>query len=49
MKDHQDEIALLNRYIDEAGLEERVREVAELIKRDAERGEKVGEDIDIAM
>lgn len=36
MRDHQDEISLLERYIDEAGLEARVKEVAELVKRDVE-------------
>jgi nuclear pore complex protein Nup133 len=38
MKDHEDEIALLERYIGEAGLEERVKEVAELVRRDVENG-----------
>jgi hypothetical protein len=38
MKDHEDEIAVLERYIGEAGLEERVKEVAELVRRDVEVG-----------
>jgi nuclear pore complex protein Nup133 len=38
MKDHENEIALLERFIAEAGLEERVKEVAELVRRDAENG-----------
>lgn len=38
MKDHENEIALLERYIGEAGMEERVKEVAELVRRDAETG-----------
>jgi nuclear pore complex protein Nup133 len=40
MEDHQAEISVLQRYITENGLEERVLEVAELIKRDEERGEE---------
>lgn len=44
MADHQDEIRLLERYMDEAGLEARMKEVAELVKRDAEG---LGEDLDM--
>jgi nuclear pore complex protein Nup133 len=38
MKDYEDEIAVLERYIGEAGLEERVKEVAELVRRDVQDG-----------
>ncbi|WVQ93625.1 hypothetical protein IAU59_000701 [Kwoniella sp. CBS 9459] len=36
MRDHEAEIEALNRYLRENGLEERVREVAELVKSDQE-------------
>ncbi|WVF65992.1 hypothetical protein IAT40_000730 [Kwoniella sp. CBS 6097] len=36
MHDHEKEIDILNRYLRENGLEERVREVAELVKSDQE-------------
>lgn len=38
MEDHQAEISVLERYISESGLEERVFEVAELVRRDAMEG-----------
>ena len=36
MNDHMDEIAILTRYIGEAGMEERVTEATELVKADRE-------------
>jgi hypothetical protein len=45
MRDHEDEITLLKEYLAEGvDLEKRVREVAELVKRDFEAGSE-GEDI----
>ncbi len=46
MADHEDEIKVLNRYIQEADLERRVKEVAELISSDVARGDDDG---DVAM
>jgi nuclear pore complex protein Nup133 len=44
MADHQDEIRVLEGYLEEVGLEERVKEVARLVKHDA--GLPEGEDGD---
>ena len=38
MADHEDEIMVLNRYIQEADLERRVKEVAELVSSDMTAG-----------
>jgi nuclear pore complex protein Nup133 len=49
MKDHEDEIQVLEAYLDgNVDLEKRVREVAELVRRDYEM-EEGGDDGDIAM
>lgn len=45
LADHEDEITLLNTYIDEADLNRRVREVSELVERDL----KSERDEDVAM
>ena len=46
MADHVDEIAVLERYIQEADLERRIKEVAELISSDIASG---GEVDDVVM
>ena len=56
---HADEIELLGRYIEEYGLEQRVNEIVELVKRDAadvdgdvnpeDDDEAMGEDGDVTM
>ena len=43
MADHRNEIALLKRYIREADLEKRVKEVAELVRGDGEGGDEDGD------
>lgn len=48
MADHESEIAQLTTYIDQAGLENMVRECAELIRRD-EGAEANGGDEDVDM
>ncbi|WWD16353.1 hypothetical protein CI109_100779 [Kwoniella shandongensis] len=40
MADHEKEIELLNKYLEENGLEERVREVAEMVRKDLEEEEE---------
>lgn len=35
MGDHEDEIRVLNDYLQNAGLERKIKEVAELVRRDA--------------
>lgn len=53
MRDHESEIEVLNRFTEEAGLEARVKEVAELVKRDSAglegvvQGEEEDEDVDM--
>ena len=45
MQDHEDEIRVLNGYITEAGLEERVLEVIELVRSDEAQAD--GVDVDM--
>lgn len=48
MADHADEIKTLQRYIEEAGLERRVVEAAELVRADLGRGLEGGQgDVDM--
>lgn len=42
MADHEEEIRVLERYIEQGGLESRVKEVAELVKRDQGAGVVAG-------
>ncbi|WWC58351.1 uncharacterized protein I303_100891 [Kwoniella dejecticola CBS 10117] len=49
MADHETEIEILNRYLTENGLEERIREVAELVKCDIEDEKREEGDVDIVM
>ncbi|WRT63927.1 uncharacterized protein IL334_000854 [Kwoniella shivajii] len=49
MADHENEIELLNRYLGENALEERIREVAELVKNDREDEKREMVDVDIVM
>nr|XP_019002973.1 uncharacterized protein I203_04767 [Kwoniella mangroviensis CBS 8507]OCF66434.1 hypothetical protein I203_04767 [Kwoniella mangroviensis CBS 8507] len=49
MEDHEKEIEILNRYLGENGLEERIREVAELVKNDLEEEKREEGDVDIVM
>ncbi|WWD09172.1 hypothetical protein V865_007294 [Kwoniella europaea PYCC6329] len=49
MEDHEKEIEILNRYLSENGLEERIREVAELVKNDLEEEKREEGDVDIVM
>ena len=46
MQDHEDEIRVLNGYITEAGLEERVLEVIELVRSDEAQADG---DVDVHM
>lgn len=43
MRDHQAEIEVLTRYLTEADLETRVKEVSELVRRDVSEGLEVEE------
>nr|XP_019048984.1 hypothetical protein I302_02764 [Kwoniella bestiolae CBS 10118]OCF27914.1 hypothetical protein I302_02764 [Kwoniella bestiolae CBS 10118] len=49
MEDHENEIETLNRYLSENGLEERIREVAELVKNDIEDEKREEGDVDVVM
>ncbi|WWC66609.1 uncharacterized protein I206_100512 [Kwoniella pini CBS 10737] len=49
MNDHEKEIEILNRYLSENALEERIREVAELVKTDIEDEKREEGDVDIVM
>ncbi|WWC86014.1 uncharacterized protein L201_000885 [Kwoniella dendrophila CBS 6074] len=49
MADHEKEIEIINKYLSENGLEERIREVAELVNTDIEDEKREEGDVDIVM